>query len=168
MKIQKMTAILLAGALLALTAAGCGKGAEGAAAPESAAVSAAESTAADAAESTADTQGENAESASVPEAEKEESMAGTVDQELMEKNAKALEEAAEFTSKYAVRGAAQHLIEAGCGEIGSVEITEKGKNTYTLKITDKEGKVFVTVMDKEGYIGPIQDGDGNYLYAPVE
>ena len=160
MKIQKLTAHLLAGTLLLIAAAGCGRGAEGAAAPESTAVSAAESA--------AETQEEQAESTPASEAEKEESMAAEVDQELLEQNAKMLAEAADFSSKYAVRGAAQHLMEAGCGEIGSVEITEQGKNTYSLKITDKDGKVFLTVMDKEGYIGPIQDEEGNYLYAPVE
>ena len=73
-----------------------------------------------------------------------------------------------FSDEDAVLGAAQRLEQAGCGRITEIAVEEDDGRVYVLNLTDEEQNVFHTVMDYEGYIGPIQDEDGNYLYAPIE
>ena len=73
-----------------------------------------------------------------------------------------------FADENAVLGAAQRLNQVGCGLIAEIEVEEDDGRVYVLNLTDEEQNVFHTVMDYEGYIGPIQDEDGNYLYAPIE
>lgn len=85
-----------------------------------------------------------------------------------EQNAALLMERLPFADENAVLGAAQRLNQVGCGLIAEIEVEEDDGRVYVLNLTDEEQNVFHTVMDYEGYIGPIQDEDGNYLYAPIE
>ena len=73
-----------------------------------------------------------------------------------------------FTDENAVLGTAQRLGQAGCGRITEIEVEEDDGRVYVLNLTDQNGHVFHTVVDYKGYIGPIQDEEGNYLYAPIE
>lgn len=88
--------------------------------------------------------------------------------EWAEQNAALLMETLSFSDEDAVLGAAQRLEQAGCGRITEIAVEEDDGRVYVLNLTDEEQNVFHTVMDYEGYIGPIQDEDGNYLYAPIE
>ncbi len=88
--------------------------------------------------------------------------------EWTEQNAALLMEALPFTDENAVLGTAQRLGQAGCGRITEIEVEEDDGRVYVLNLTDQNGHVFHTVVDYKGYIGPIQDEEGNYLYAPIE
>ena len=88
--------------------------------------------------------------------------------EQIEFNTAFLMETPGFTDEHAVGGAAEHLQEAGCGFISSVEVIDDSNEVYSLKIIDENGQVLYADMEFEGYIGPIKDDKGRYLYAPVE
>ena len=96
---------------------------------------------------TADT----AQEASMPAFEEPAEAADDRALEWAEQNAALLMETLSFSDEDAVLGAAQH-----------------DGRVYVLNLTDEEQNVFHTVMDYEGYIGPIQDGEGDYLYVPID
>ena len=65
-------------------------------------------------------------------------------------------------------GAAQMLEMVGCGTIVDYEDKIDGKNAYTITLINTEGKKYFTSFDMDGFIGPIKDEAGEYLYAPEE
>ena len=71
-------------------------------------------------------------------------------------------------SENRAKGAAQMLEKAGCGTIVDYEDKVDGKNAYTITLINSEGKKYFTSFDDDGFIGPIKDETGEYLYAPVE
>lgn len=71
-------------------------------------------------------------------------------------------------SENRAKGAAQMLEKAGCGAIVDYEDKVDGKNAYTITLINSEGKKYFTSFDDDGFIGPIKDEMGEYLYAPVE
>ena len=66
------------------------------------------------------------------------------------------------------KGAAQMLEMVGCGTIVDYEDKNDGKNAYTITLINTEGKKYFTSFDMDGFIGPIKDEAGEYIYAPVE
>ncbi|MBR1845302.1 MAG: hypothetical protein IJ792_01745 [Oscillospiraceae bacterium] len=106
--------------------------------------------------------------ASIPAFEEPEEEADDSRWAWAEQNAALLMETLPFADENAVLGAAQQLEQAGCGPIAKIEVEEDDGRVYVLTLTDEEQKVFRTVMNYEGYIGPIQDEEGNYLYAPID
>lgn len=72
------------------------------------------------------------------------------------------------TDKYGTKGTAELLSEVGCGAIQEiVEIEDDGK-CYEVFVVDEAGQEFVFTMSYDGYPGYITDGDGNYLYIPLD
>ena len=68
----------------------------------------------------------------------------------------------------ALMSAAKRLVDIGCLGIREISIKNETETAYTIAITDTGNKSFFTTIDKNGYIGAIQDGDGTYLYEPLE
>ena len=71
-------------------------------------------------------------------------------------------------SENRAKGAAQMLEMARCGAIADYEDKIEGTNAYTITLINMEGEKYFTSFDMDGFIGPIKDEEGEYLYAPVE
>ncbi|MBO4981817.1 MAG: hypothetical protein J6C84_07980 [Lachnospiraceae bacterium] len=65
-------------------------------------------------------------------------------------------------------GAANTLEKAGCGLI--VEYADKvvDQKAYSITLVNENGDKYYTAFDRNGYIGPIRDANGKYLYAPID
>ena len=74
----------------------------------------------------------------------------------------------DFESESAVLASAEILYESGCGEPQKIELVNHPEDVYILALSDIDGKVFHFTMDAQGYIGPVTDDDGNYLYSPMD
>lgn len=99
---------------------------------------------------------------------KEDELNVVIDDEVCTSNVQIFMDKLTFTDKDAVLGSVQRLNSVGCGAITDIYIIEGSDNVYVLKVTDEDGDVFQITMDSTGYIGPIQDNDGNYLYMPID
>lgn len=65
-------------------------------------------------------------------------------------------------------GAAKILNDAGCHKIVDSHIEESDDDVYCLYIKDEEDNEFYFSISIDGYIGPVMDGNGEYVYTPVE
>lgn len=71
-------------------------------------------------------------------------------------------------SQTMAEGAAKILEKAGCGKIVNYENKTDAKNAYTITLINDKGDKFNTAFDLNGYIGPVKDEKGNYLYSPID
>lgn len=71
-------------------------------------------------------------------------------------------------SESRARGAAQTIEEAGCGLIVGYENKIESQRAYGITLINSEGDKFETDFSLEGYMGPIKDENGNYLYYTVD
>ena len=88
--------------------------------------------------------------------------------DVSDKIAEFLMDAYEFESESAVKGAAERLYDAGCNIIISSQLIDASDDVYTIELIDINDKTFLFTIDHQGYIGPIQDKEGNYLYTPID
>lgn len=73
-----------------------------------------------------------------------------------------------FRSEDAVMGTAQKLSDAGCKTPVELLLTEDSDDVYVVQLKDQNNNVFLFNVSHDGYVGPIQDDQGNYLYAPID
>lgn len=66
------------------------------------------------------------------------------------------------------KGAANILESAGASTIVGYENKIENKHAYSITLIGEDGEKYLTAFDYEGYIGPVKDENGNYLYAPVD
>lgn len=71
-------------------------------------------------------------------------------------------------SELRAKGAAQILSEAGCGEIIAYEDKVDGEHAYTVTLINSNGNKYYTAFDNSGFIGPVKDENGTYLYSPID
>ena len=74
----------------------------------------------------------------------------------------------EFGSENAVKGAAARLNSVGCGKPAGSVLVEDEDEVYVIELTDEKGNIFCFNIEHQGYIGPILNGDGDYLYTPID
>lgn len=63
---------------------------------------------------------------------------------------------------------ANKLVNSGCGRIVKYEDKLDDGKAYSVTLINEEGKKFYTAFDEKGFIGPIKDEKGEYLYAPID
>lgn len=98
--------------------------------------------------------------------EKEEKVDEKETEELIKKNTDILLSYLDI-SKYGAEGCSQTLQQIGCHELVKVEITDT-EECYSLTLTDENDQEYYITLGYDGYLGIIKDGEGNYLYAPVD
>ncbi|MCC8150609.1 MAG: hypothetical protein LIO96_03915 [Lachnospiraceae bacterium] len=72
------------------------------------------------------------------------------------------------TPENGTMGTAQLLAEVGCGIIREIDSAEDNGKSYIIVVTDDAGQQFLFTMGYDGYPGYIKDGEGNFLYMPVD
>lgn len=70
-------------------------------------------------------------------------------------------------SEDGVKGCMRRLQQLGCGKLVKVEITD-AEECYSLTLIDENDQKYYITLGYDGYLGIIKDGEGNYLYAPVD
>lgn len=89
-------------------------------------------------------------------------------EEVIEQIKSFLMENVSFGSESAVYGAASRLYEAGCSKAVGLSLVDDTDGVYMLELSDDKGQVFCFSIDHKGYIGPVRDKNGNYLYTPID
>ena len=71
-------------------------------------------------------------------------------------------------SETRAEGAAIQLDKAGCGIIIRFENREDFEHSYRITLINKDGDKYIVSIGETGYIGTIQNENGDYLLAPID
>lgn len=71
-------------------------------------------------------------------------------------------------SETRAESAAIQLDKAGCGIINRFENREDFEHSYRITLINKDGDKYIVSIGETGYIGTIQNENGDYLLAPID
>ena len=90
-----------------------------------------------------------------------------IDTERVEANKNFFMDELELSESRAT-GTANQLEQCGCGRIVELKDRIDGEKAYQITLVNDKGEKFYTSFDMNGFIGPIKNEEGNYLYAPID